>query len=139
MPRMADYFVTLTIPKNTILPNISSTTVTIEGDILVGFFRLIPPGWAGLAHYRIKYGLEQLHPANEGAWDTGDNIRDFVPLNWKMPEHKLTLTIEGYNEDTTYDHTVYLWFRTEEVEYARPTTLLKEILLLLKEIFGVES
>ena len=136
---MADYFVTLTIPANTPPSSPESTTVEIEGDILVGFFRLIPPGWAGLAHYRILHGIYQLHPANEGAWDTGDNIRDFVPLNWKMPEHKLTLTIEGYNEDTSYDHTVYLWFRTEELEYARPTTLLKEILNLLKEIFGVEE
>ena len=136
---MAYYFVTLTIPKNTPLSSPVSTQVEIEGDILVGFYRLIPSGWACLAHYRILHGIYQLHPANKGVWDTGDNIRGFVPLNWKMPEHKLTLTIEGYNEDTAYDHTIYLWFRTEEVEYARPTTLLKEIRDLLKEIFGVEE
>jgi hypothetical protein len=135
---MADYFVTLTIPENTPQTSPVFTQVEIEGDVLVGFYRLIPPGWSGLAHYRVLYGLEQLHPANEGAWDTGDNIRDFVPLNWRMPERKLKLTVEGYNQDTSYDHTVYLWFRTEEVEYARPTTLLKEIRDLLKEIFGVE-
>jgi len=130
---MADYFVYLTIPANTSKDNPAKTTIEIEGDILVGFYRLIPSGWYALAHYRVLYGIRQLHPANEEAWDTGNDVKDFVTLNWKMPERKIELTIEGYNEDSTYPHTVYLWFRTEYEEYARPSTLIKEIRDILLE------
>lgn len=135
---MADYYAKLTIPANTPVSSPVSADVEVEGDVLVGFVRLIPPGWHALAHYRILYGIVQLHPANVGEWDTGDSIVDFVTLNWRMPEKRCVLTVEGWNEDSVYPHSVYLWFRTEFEEYARPVTVIKEIRDLLKEIFGVE-
>lgn len=131
---MADFFTYLTIPKQTPETTPAETAIEIEGDVLVGFYRLIPFGWSCLAHYRILYGLEQLHPANEEAWDTGNGVSDFVPLNWKMPERKIKLTIEGYNESKYYPHTVYLWFRTEDIEYARPIEIVRDIKELLQEV-----
>ncbi|RLC76454.1 MAG: hypothetical protein DRJ03_28635 [Chloroflexi bacterium] len=134
---MADYFAYLTIPANTPQTSPVFKEIEIEGDILVGFYKLIPPGWQALAHFRIFYGLEQLHPANEDAWDTGDDVAEFVPLNWKMPERKIQLRIEGYNEDVKYEHTVYLWFRTENLVYARPEDFLREIRDIIKQALGV--
>jgi len=135
---LADYFTYLTIPAGTTPENPVRAEVEIEGDVLVGIYRLIPPGWCGLAHYRVLHGIYQLHPANPDEWDTGDNVSDFVPLNWLMPESKLKLVVEGYNEDEVYDHTIFLWFRTERLEQARPFNILYEIRDILKEALGLE-
>lgn len=96
----------LTIPANT--PDTAPVTATL--DVILGTITLVsvqfPPGVNALAHFKIKWGLYQLFPSNQAgdfstggetiAWDE-DLVIDHEPAQ---------LTLEGWNEDDTYDHTI---------------------------------
>ena len=96
----------LTIPKGT--PETAPVSATIP--IILGTIKLVsvqfPPGVNALAHVKILWGLYQLFPSNEqGNFSTGGET-----IVWdediEINTEPLQLVMKGWNDDTTYDHTI---------------------------------
>ncbi len=107
------YTIDLLIPRNT------PKTAPVTGDI--DFAPMLadnvsitfPAGCVGLVGIRFKYQSRVLWPYNTDAWYKGnDQAVEFTP-NLKLEEEPLTLTIEGYNLDDTYQHTVIVLLDVE--------------------------
>jgi len=114
-----DFFTVVRIPAGTPRDRALEVDVEIEGDRLDCVAYLIPTGWHALAGFAINYGIEQLYPHRRGEWVTGDGLYREVRLNWRMPERRLRLTVKAYNEDSVYEHKLFIWFTTSDVEEDR--------------------
>jgi hypothetical protein len=134
---MAHFQVKLTVPANTPVTSPVRASVDVEGEVLSGMVKFIPYGVCGLAYYRVLYGLEQLYPKEPGTWDTGDGIVDYVPIGWIMPEHICEITVEGYNEDDTFEHAIYLLLETDTLAKVRLEQYVEEMYEMLKDFLGV--
>jgi len=134
---MGDYFTKLKIPAKTPVDAPTEKDVELEGEVLDRLAYLIPPGWAALAHFSVFYGIKQIYPAEKDTWVTGDNLFRDVPIRWRLPESPCILTVKGYNEDDTYDHTVYLWLLTKPEEEVWPLRILIDFVKILKRLMGI--
>jgi len=134
---MGDYFTKLTIPANTPAEKPAEKTIEVEGDVLAEIAYLIPPGWTALAHFAVYYGIRQIYPEEAGTWITGDNLYRPVPIRWILPESPCKLTVKGYNQDDTYDHTVYVWLLTKPEEEVWPLRILVDFVKILKRLIGI--
>jgi len=132
---VSDYFVKLTIPADTKKEEPKEETVEVEGYRLEEIAYLIPPGWCALAHFAVFYGIRQIYPAEHGTWVTGDGLYRRVPILWRLPESPCMLTLKGWNEDTSYDHTVYMWLLTKPEELVPPIRLLTQVLRMARTFF----
>lgn len=129
---MPEYFRKLTIPANTPENKPVGIDIEVEGEVLSEIAYLIPPGWCALAHFALFYGIEQIYPEELGTWITGDNVFRVVPLKWNMPEWRTKISIRGWNEDDTYEHSVFVWLLTATKEEARPWEALIDFMRWMK-------
>jgi len=132
---MGDYFIKLEIAANTKEEAPKEVSVEVEGFRLEEIAYLIPAGWCALAHFAIFYGIRQIYPEEQGTWVTGDNLYRRVPVLWRLPESPAVLTLKGWNEDTSYDHTVYMWLLTKPEEEVPPIRLLTQVLRMARIFF----
>jgi hypothetical protein len=134
---MPIYTEEIIIPANTPESSPITKETTIQGYFLEKVHVLIPHGHQALAGLRIKYGLKQIIPYEEGTWIKGEGESlTFTPL-YELPEYTCKLILEGYNEDDTYDHSFYLRFETKYEEEARPGAVLQDFIDILKRILRI--
>jgi len=140
---MGDYFVKLAIPANTAEDAAVEAAVEVKGYRLEEIAYLIPAGWCALAHFSLFYGIYQIYPTEPRTWVTGDNLYRRVPLRWLLPESPCKLALKGWNKDTTYSHTVYMWLLTKPAEEVLPIKLLTQVLRMvrnfLRRVVGVPT
>jgi len=132
---MPIYTALLTIPPNTSKDNPKEAKITLEGDILTEVTIVIPPGHAGLTGIALFYGIEQIAPLPSGEWLIGDN--QVIPWveRWEIPEGKAEITLRGYNEDDTYEHSFICRLEVEPREVVEvQQQILEEIKALREEI-----
>jgi len=135
---MGVYEVSLTVPANTPEDAPVEKKLEIEGAILDKIHILIPPGHEALARLAIFYGIDQIFPYETGTWLRGDDESFPLRLNWPLPEPTTTITLKGWNEHTTYDHTFYLRLAAaERIEEARPWQALLDFIAIVKRLVGV--
>jgi len=132
---LGEYFVKLPIPANTKEDEPVEVGVEVEGFRLEEIAYLIPAGWCALAHFALFYGIRQIYPAEAGTWITGDDLYRAVPVLWRLPEPKAVLTVKGWNEDTSYKHTAYVWLLTKPEEEVPPIRLLTQVLRMARTFF----
>jgi hypothetical protein len=100
------YQVSKTIPPNTSKYTPVIENVEILESFLWGIYIFFPPGPCGLAGFRIKIGEWQFFPALEGQWFFGDDVNILIPIGYWLEHIPETFTIEFYNNDDTYEHTI---------------------------------
>jgi len=135
------YVVKLTIPANTPREKAIEQKVKIKERYVERILIYFPPGHHCLTRVAIFYGLHQLVPDKDGEWAMGDNITLDVKCIFPAPEIPFSLTIKGYNLDTKYDHTVYVYiFTTNEIAdliLLRLEEAIRELVERLRYFFGV--
>jgi len=134
---MTVYNLKLTVPFRAIDISYTTETIEIEGDVLHRVNILIPSGHMGLTGLRIRYGMKQIVPWNEGEWLSGDGQYLELTPNWVLPESPCLLTVEAYNEDYCYDHTFYITLETRSYEEVFGPRKYDEVISKLAELLGV--
>ncbi len=80
-----------------------------------------PAGCQYLTHVKITRGVTSIWPRNQGSFYAFENYR--LPINdfWVLDPGEKELVLEGYNEDTVFEHTIRLAFQvsTKEVYFAQ--------------------
>lgn len=102
--------VDLTIPAGTAEATPSSTTISLNKGELRRIDIMFPPGAAALAFVRISEGATDVLPTTAGEWISWDDLFVSFPIQYGVTADATTFTIEGYNDDATYPHTVTLHF-----------------------------
>ena len=84
-----------------------SLTATLDKMILNRVIIEFPLGCCGLAHCKINLNAIQIIPWNQTGYMEGDGVRIEIPLFMKLDQPPYDLILSGYNDDDTYDHTIY--------------------------------
>jgi len=134
---VALYTAKLTIPANTPRDSPVSTSVKLKRAVLVRISIRIPPGHFALTGLRIKYGRLQLWPEEPDTWLTGDDEAIMWDEYFELPHDPTRLTLEGYNEDVTYEHSFYVRFMTLPKIVAAWMIAVSRLVNLLSRLIGV--
>jgi len=135
---MGSYTVELTIPPNTSEDAPVKKDLIIEGAVFERIHFLIPAGHQSLARLAIFYGIRQIFPKQPGTWLKGEGESFSMKIGWRLPEFKVQITLKGWNEDDTYQHTFYLRLEVpEKVEEARPWQVIIDFVAILKKLIGL--
>ncbi len=102
------YTESLTLPKNTTSENPMAVDVSIQPMIIDRMEITFPSGCVGLVGVRFKYQSRVIFPYNPDSWYKGNGQTVVFSPNIELKEVPLMLTVEGYNDDDTYQHTVYI-------------------------------
>jgi hypothetical protein len=104
------YVTSLTIPAQTPVASPASTTLVVTAGQITEVEILFPPGCKGLVGVRVKDFEHVIFPTNPDEWVISDD--DTVDWNedYLLAGAPWTLTLEGYNDDDTFSHTIYFRF-----------------------------
>jgi len=102
----------ITMPKNGSAQNQHVEHLKLDKGLIKMLIIQIPAGHAGLTHFALYRGDSQVWPKNADGKFVGDNIvlpfdHEWYPLLVEPYE----LIFRGWNEDDTYDHTVYIYIQ----------------------------
>lgn len=78
----------------------------VISDIWITF----PAGCAGLVKMRIYHEGHPFVPVNKDNYIRGDNYTFRFPVMFEITEEPMRLTVEAWNEDEKYDHTIDVLF-----------------------------
>jgi len=100
------YTASITYSKGQSEATLTRTTLRVGYGLVWRMEVEFPPGCAGLAHVRILDGSYQMYPATPGETFASDGaVIGFDDLYMKASE-PFSFMIEGWNEDTAWDHTL---------------------------------
>jgi len=135
------YCVTLEIPANTPKENAVEKQVVIKERYLESIYVFFPPGHVCLTRVAVFYGEDQIFPDKDHEWVFGNNTYVGGYVFKEIPRDKPIIRVKGYNLDTEYDHTVYVFINTNDINmldvYNALIRLSKVIEKTYTEIYGV--
>ena len=129
------YDFSFTIPANTAEANPLRKDIKLTHGIIHRVEISFPSGCAGLVFLQIVQGLHQVWPTNpEGSFNTDDYTVAFNEY-YDMTEEPFTLSLIGWNEDDTYDHTLEVRFGILPMIVLKPEeTFLQAFKALLRRL-----
>jgi len=134
---MAVYVIKLTVPPNVPPEKPKRTTVELKKAVLTRVSLRIPPGHHALAGLRILYGRLQLWPEEKGTWLSGDDETLVWDEYFDLPHDPTRLTLEGCNEDDTYEHSFYLRIMTLPRAIAYPWLAVARFVKAFEKLVGM--
>jgi len=102
----------------------------VISDVWITF----PAGCAGLVKLRIYHEGHPFLPVNQDNYLRGDNYTFRFPVMFEILEEPMILTVEGWNEDATYNHTVDILFLILPKALVLPVGATEGILESLKSL-----
>ena len=129
------YQKSLTIPAGTTKAEPVSDYMEVNKGFIYQVTAIIPTGCAGLAGIRILDGIYQAYPTTPNEWFIGDGSHHSFTDSYIKETPPYLFTLEGYNLDDTYDHTltVMVGMEIKETFIARylPSYNMQEIIKTL--------
>lgn len=84
----------------------SRTQLKVNQGVIARVWVHFPPGCAGLTRLRIYHEGHPFLPVEKDAYISGDNYVFDLPMFYEITDEPQQITIEGWNEDEVYSHTV---------------------------------
>ena len=88
----------------------TKTYFKVNKGVISNMWITFPAGCAGLVKLRIYHEVHPLINENKANYIRGDNITFHFPIIFEITEEPMRLTVEAWNEDATYDHTIDILF-----------------------------
>ena len=125
----------ITIPANTPQTSPVRVPVKVPAGVIRKVWILIPYGHKALAHLIIRHGETQIIPWYGDVHGDGEQlVFDEV---YELPTDD-TLILEGWNEDTVYDHRFIVRLLVLPKPYAYPEVYSLLALRKVLEVMGIE-
>ena len=105
---------TVTIPANTPESDPVTSEIILSVGVMNSLRVYFPPGPSGLAHAQVWLQDYQLLPWERGEWSTGDDLSIVDNSQRVIYEKPTILKVVGWNEDTQYNHNVYVFVEMSE-------------------------
>ncbi len=110
----------ITIPKNTSQENPYQKRIKLGYGVLCLFRLQIPSGCAGKTGLRVLHMLNQIFPASQNEYFTGDNSVYEFKEAYPLLRQENELVIEAWNTSETYDHLNIVSFLVLPLEVIYP-------------------
>lgn len=102
------YETRLTLPRTTGYVYALRASMPIHPGIIKQVTLEFPAGCAGLVYARVLYWEHQIWPGNPDGTFRGDGVNLVWPEDLEIIDPPYELTLEGWNTDDTFEHTVTL-------------------------------
>ena len=106
----------------------------VNKGVISNVWVTFPAGCAGLVKLRIYSEGHPFLPVNQDNYIRGDNYTFQFPVMFEIMEEPMLLTVEGWNEDATYSHTVDILFLILPKGVVMPVGATEGILESLKSL-----
>ena len=107
---MPVYSLNLTLAANGNANSLETATKRITPGILTKMIVMFPAGHVGLTFVSVFYNARQIIPNHIGEFLRGSGVSLPFEPDEDLTEAPHIITLSGYNEDDTFEHTVYFWF-----------------------------
>jgi len=124
----------ITIPANTSSTSPLRRYFKVNKGIIYRVWITFPAGCAGLVKLRIYHEGHPFLPVNADNYLRGDSYTFEFPMFYEITEEPQLITIEAWNEDTTYSHTIDVLFLILPKNYVLPVGATEGILESLKTL-----
>ena len=112
----------------------TKTYFKVNIGVISNVWITFPAGCAGLVKLRIYSEGHPFLPVNQDNYLRGDNYTFAFPVMFEILEEPMTLTVEAWNEDDTYSHTIDVIFLILPKSVVLPTGATEGILESLKSL-----
>ncbi len=112
----------------------TKTYFKVNKGVISDFWITFPPGCAGLVKLRVYHEGHPFLPVNKDNYLRGDNYTFRFPVMFEITEEPMRLTVEAWNEDDTYTHTVDIMFLILPKNVVLPVGATEGILESLKSL-----
>ena len=110
------------------------TAFKVNKGVISNVWITFPAGCAGLVKLRIYHEGHPFLPVNQDNYLRGDNYTFQFPVMFEIIEEPMLLTVEAWNEDATYAHTVDIMFLILPKALVLPVGATEGILESLKSL-----
>ena len=104
----------VTIPSNTLASAPVSAVVEVSPGTIQKFYRLFPPGCAGLVSLQVFYQTRQIFPTTPGQSYIGNGSEILGDSSVILDEPEYVLELCGWSPTTSYQHIIYCEFYITE-------------------------
>ena|SRR3990167_2771333 len=113
----------------------TKTRFTANQGVIFRVWIHFPPGCAGLVKVRIYHEGHPFLPVELDAYIKGDSYTYEFPVMYEVTTQPELITIEAWNEDDVYSHTIDVSFLIIPKEWVQPVGAYEGILAALRSIF----
>lgn len=124
----------ITISANTSEASPSRSYFKINKGVISNIWITFPAGCAGLVKLRVYHEGHPFLPVNADNYLRGDNYTFVFPVMFEITQEPMLLTVEAWNEDLTYSHTIDVLFLILPKELVLPVGATEGILESLKSL-----
>jgi len=125
----------ITISANTTEANSTKTCFKVNKGVIYQIWVNFPPGCCGLVKLRVFHEGHPFLPVDKEAYINGDDYVFVYPVMYEIKQEPEQVTIEAWNDDDTYSHTVDVQFLIIPKEWVQPVGAYEGIIAALKSIF----
>lgn len=100
----------VTVPLNTAKADYASAIVEVCPGTITKFYRLFPPGCAGLVHLQVFYQTRQIFPTTPGESYLGDDSEILSEASVFLDEPEYVLELRAWSPGAAYQHIIYCEF-----------------------------
>ena len=124
----------ITLAAGTTEATATKTYFQVSKGVISNMWITFPAGCAGLVKIRIYHEGHPFLPVNKDNYLRGDNYTFQFPVMFEILEEPMRLTVEAWNEDATYSHTVDILFLILPKNVVLPVGATEGILESLKSL-----
>lgn len=125
----------MTLAANKTRATASRTKFIANVGVIARVWIHFPPGCASLVKVQIYHNEHPFLPVEADAYIEGDSFTYDLPIMYEIKETPEVITIEAWNEDDTYEHTIDVGFLIVDKMWVQPVGAYEGIIAALKSIF----
>ena len=129
----------ITIPANTTANNPLVTQFIVNKGVIASAWLGFPSGCVGLVRTRVYHQGHPFLPVDADAYISGDNFTFVYAPMVEILESPELITVEAWNLDDTYSHTVDLQILIIDKMWVQPVGAYEGIVAALSSIFRKEA
>jgi len=127
----------ITVPANTSKDNPVTKTFRVKEDVITTISVYFPPGHACLTGVSFWYGEDMVFPDKNYDWIRGNDESVNAKFYFILPEVPADVVVKVFNEDTKYNHTVYIRIEALPREIALWELSITKLTSMFRDIYPI--
>ena len=125
----------ITLTANKTEAQATVTQFKVNKGVIYRVWLNFPPGCAGLVRVRIHLDGHPILPVEKDAYIVGDAYTFVYPPMVEVKTEPQIITIEAWNTDEVYNHTIHVQFLIIDKSWIMPAGAQEGIIAALKSLF----
>ena len=126
----------ITLTANKAESQATLTQFKVNQGVIFRVWVSFPPGCAGLVRVRILLDGHPILPVEKEAYIVGDAYTFVYPAMVEIKTEPQILTVEAWNTDEVYNHTIHVQFLIIDKSWIMPAGAQEGIIAALKSLFA---